>query len=232
MIRTYKIDLVHQIKSLRYVFIILMSFIILFYIMAYNQIIIPQLEFYLGISLFFFGPAIYLHINYLFENYKVVLSINHIAESFVLEKDGQQHSYKFSDIMSLERHLGIYYRDTVDQAGRKVAAWTPYGYLNLRLNDGKYFNLTCLMVDIQNPPFISTHTYFRFIPYAKASPPLREKREIASENFKNEVSYYEYTFKDLPNHQLEKKIKNYKSYVKAAIEASRKILESRKQIKQ
>lgn len=231
---TYKIDFVHQVKSLRYVLIGLTAFIILFYIMTYHQRVTFEFFFFvcLPIPLLLFGPAIYLHLNYLFENYRVVLSVDHVTKSFVLRKGGQQYIYKFSDIISLEQHLGIYYRDRIDRAGRRLASWTPYGYLNLRLKDGQYFNLTCLMVDIHNPPFMSTDTYFRFFPYSRPSKSLSERKKIAADSFQNEVSHYKFNFKDLPNHQLEEKIRDYKTYDKASVEASRQILKSRKEIKQ
>ncbi|WP_113654779.1 hypothetical protein [Pedobacter namyangjuensis] len=234
MENTYKIDFVHQVKSLRYVLVGLIAFIILFYIMTYHQSFTLELVFFvcLPIPLLLFGPAIYLHLSYLFENYGVVLSVDHITKSFVLKKNGHRHIYEFSDIISLEQHLGIYYRDRVDRAGRRIAPWTPYGYLNLRLKDGQYFNLTCIMVNIHNPPFMPTDTYFRFFPYSKPSKSLSEKKKLAIENFKNEVSHYKQNFRDLPNHQLEEKIRNYKTYYKASVEASRQILKSRKEIKQ
>jgi hypothetical protein len=231
---TYKIDFVHQLKSLRYVLIGLTAFVILFYIMTYHQRVTLELVFFvcLPIPILLFGPAIYLHLNYLFENYGAVLSVDHITKSFVLRKGGQRHIYEFSDIISLEQHLGIYFRDRVDRAGRRIVPWTSYGYLNLRLKDGQYFNLTCLMVDIHNPPFDPTDTYFRFFPYSRPSKSLSEKKKIAKENFKNEVSYYKENFRDLSNHQLEEKIRDYKTYDKASVEASRQILKSRKEIKQ
>ena len=70
MENTYKIDFVHQVKSLRYVLVGLIAFIILFYIMTYHQSFTLELVFIvcLPIPLLLFGPAIYLHFSYLFEN--------------------------------------------------------------------------------------------------------------------------------------------------------------------
>lgn len=229
---TYKIRFLPQIKSLRYVLVGLTGFIIFFYLITphYFQNLTFEVFFFmfLPIPLLIFGPAIYLHLDYLFENYGLTLNVDQFSKSFVITKGRKQHLYKFSDIISLEQHLGIYFRDRVDRAGRRLAPWTPYGYLNLRLKDGKDFNLTCLMVDIHNPPFMPTDTYFRFFPYSKHSKSIAEKKKIVIENFENEVSHYKLNFKDLTNHQLEEKIRNYKTYDKASVEASRQILKSRK----
>jgi hypothetical protein len=156
------------------------------------------------------------------------MKVDRAKNTLVIIQRGKVDFYHISSIISAERHLGIYYRNKIDRVGRRRAPWTPYSYLDVKLSDGRRIKLTCLMIDTKNPPFRPTHTYYRFFPYLKKATTLYEKREIIKENYKNEVSYYKQTLKDLSTQRLEEKIKNFKNYSKASVEAAKQLLAARK----
>lgn len=112
-------------------------------------------------------PAIYLHITYLIDNWGTILHVDRKQDSFKVTTKNKELNYKFQDIASSELNLGIYYKNQVDNKGRKPAPWTNYGYLRLKLKDGQEFTFTSLMVDLHKLSLPVTTTKFRLIPSLK-----------------------------------------------------------------
>lgn len=86
------------------------------------------------------------------------------------ELQGSLHKdfiYKFEDIENTELNLGIYYKNQIDNRERWPAPWTNYGYLKLRMKDGKEFLFTSLMIDLSKLSLPVTTTKFRLIPSIK-----------------------------------------------------------------
>lgn len=177
--------------------------------------------------LMFAVPTIYLHLNYYIKNIGLEMAIDDIGEQISFVKNGNEHVFKISNIKCVEQHLGIYYRNRIDFAGRRIAPWTPYGYFLLKFDNGNQFYVTCLMVDVTSPPFDITHTYFRFFPYLRKGFNLLEKRKVANEDYENQISFYKSNFKLHSQEELKEKIVNEKTYEKAAVEAARQLLKSK-----
>ena len=232
MENTYRTKFVLHIKSLKYVLIGSALSFLVFYFNLLNQKEIFDLKAFaygaLPVYLVLFAPALYLHITYYIENFGLEIKIDEKNNRLIIIKRGKEYFYSLSNIISVEQHLGLHYRDRIDFLGRKMAPWTTYGYLTIKLNDGLRFRLTCLMVDIHNPPFKTTHTFFRSFPYLKIGKEFSDKRAIIKQNFENEISNYKLTFKNHTDQQLEEKIKKYKTYDKASVEASKQLLAKRK----
>jgi hypothetical protein len=112
-------------------------------------------------------PAIYLHITYLIDNWGTILHVDKGQNSLTIKTKNEDISYKFEDIENTELNLGIYYKNKIDNRGRWPAPWTNYGYLKLKLKDGKEFMFTSLMVDLSKLPMPVTTTRFRLIPFLK-----------------------------------------------------------------
>lgn len=225
----YRTTFIRHIKSLKYV-LIQLSLLILFFILP-GQIQLLESKVVVCVALFvcfmLFFPPLYLHITYYFENIGLEIKIDELSNMLTILKGRKEYVYSLSNIISVERSLGLYYKDRIRFSRREFDSWTPYGYLTIKLNDGLSFRLTCLMIDIHNPPFQTTHTFFRFFPYLTVGKKFSEKRAIVKQNFENEISNYKSTFKNYSNRQLEEKIKNYKTYDKASVEASKQLLANR-----
>jgi len=228
----YNTRFIFHIKSLRFVLIGFVISLLVFYFILNNQndkFSLCAFTFgVLPIFLIFFAPALYLHATYYFKNFGQKIIINESQSKLTVVKYEKQFSYCYSSIVSVEQHLGIFYRNRIDRLGRRSTPWTPYGYIEIKLDNGLHFQMTSLMVDIQNPPFAITHTYFRFFPYLKTLEEISEKRAALNEKYMNEISYYKATFKNHTDQQLKEKIINAKNYKKASVEASKQLLNNRK----
>lgn len=223
----YNTKVVNHIKSLRYVLIGL-AFVLLFcYFIAFTEkdTVNPK-DLLPGAILWMIlgAPAIFLHISYYIKNFGLKIIIDKDQNTLMVSKFGTVHSYNFSDIISTEQHLAIYHKNRIDNVTRKTAPWTPYGYLLVKFNDGLQVYFTSLMIDVLNPPVITTCTYFTLFPYLKSGIEFSKKRIAVNENYENKISHYKLTFGNHSDLQLNEKIINSKTYDKAAVEAARRLL--------
>jgi len=232
MENVYRTKFILHIKSLRFVLIGFVISLLVFYFILNSQNEKFSLHAFifgvLPIFLIFFAPALYLHMTYYFKNFGQKITVDESQSKLTVVKYEKQFSYCYSNIVIVEQHLGIFYRNRIDRLGRRLTPWTPYGYIEIKLDNGLRFQMTSLMVDIQNPPFVITHTYFRFFPYLKTQEEISEKRTTLNEKYKNEISYYKATFKNHTDQQLKEKIIHAKTYKKASVEASKQLLNNRK----
>ena len=226
----YKTRVVNHIQSLKYILIgIPLVFLVCRFIaFMENKTINPE-----GLIpgailvLIFVAPAAFLHITYYTENFGLKIVIDESQNTLMLSKSGKAHSYRFSDIISVEQHLAIYHKNRIDRLSRREAPWTPYGYLLVKFNDGLQVYVTSLMLDVLNPPVMTTHTYFRFFPYMKSGIEFSKKRIVVNKEYENKISQYKVTFNHHSDRQLNEKIINSKTYDKAAVEAARQVLATR-----
>lgn len=226
----YKTRVVNHIQSLKYILIGIPVVFLVCYFIAFieKNTINPEGLILVAIfALVFVAPAIFLHISYYIKNFGLKIIIDESQNTLILSKSGKEHFYHFSDIISTEQHLAIYHKNRIDRLNRRIAPWTPYGYLLLKFNDGLQVYVTSLMLDVLNPPITTTHTYFRFFPYMKSGIEFSKKRIVVNENYENKISQYKSTFNQHSDRQLNEKIINSKTYDKAAVEAARRVLASR-----
>lgn len=226
----YKTKVVNHIQSLKYILIGLpLVFLICYFIAFMEKNTINPEGLMVGaiLALIFVAPAVFLHISYYIENFGLKIIIDESQNTLMVSKSGKVHSYSFSDIILAEQHLAIYHKNRIDHLNRRIAPWTPYGYLFLKFNDGLQVYVTSLMLDVLNPPITTTHTYFRFFPYMKSGIEFSKKRIVVNENYENKISQYKATFNHHSDRQLNEKIINSKTYDKAAVEAARQVLATR-----
>lgn len=229
----YKTGVLNHIKSLRYVLLYSSVIPLCFYFIVFiekSAINLGGLMLLATPVLLFVGPAIYLHISYYLENFRLKVIIDERQNTLILNKSGKEQAYHFSNLISVEQHLAIYYKNRIDHVSRREAPWTPYGYLLLKFNDGLEVYVTSLMLDVVHPPIIPTHTYFRYFPYMKAGIEFSKRRVAVIEYYENEISQYKSNFKNHTDQQLNEKLINWKTYDKAAVEAARQLLAIRTSI--
>jgi hypothetical protein len=114
-------------------------------------------------------PAFYVHLTYLINNWNTILIVNQDQNEFTIKTNAKYFTYKYENIQETELNLGIYYKNQIDNRGRKIAPWTNYGYLKLKLNDGNVFIFTSLMIDLEKMPFPISITRFRLFPIISSS---------------------------------------------------------------
>jgi len=152
MENVYRTKSILHIKSLRFVLIgSALSFLIFYLILTSQKEEFNLRAFMFGalpIFLIFFTPALYLHMTYYFKNFGQKIIVDESQSRLTVVKYGKQFTYSYSNIISVEQHLGIFYRNRIDRVGRRLAPWTPYGYIEIKLDNGLRFQMTSLMVDI------------------------------------------------------------------------------------
>jgi len=167
----FQIDLRHQIKSfekglITFVFVFL-GVIGFGLFNVFDLVDLSTYTSFILTCLLFSLPAIYLHISYLIDNRGKVLTVDIKGKRFTITVQNQHFNYQFEDIENAELNRGIYYKNQLDNRGRLPAPWTNYGYLRLKLKDGREFMLTSLMVDLKKLSLPVTTTKFRLHPYLK-----------------------------------------------------------------
>jgi hypothetical protein len=167
---TFKVDLKHQFKSLKYCRLIGILLIIIptaIYALGWW----PVFDFnFLGVILLalfiFLLPAFYLHITYYIQNKNALFRITDNSQYFYSDKE-RELQFKLKDIDVIEQHIGIYHENNIDFANRRTAPWTNYHYIKIQLRNGEHFFLTSLMIDYKSFPMHIYTTKFRYIPYLK-----------------------------------------------------------------
>lgn len=211
MENVYKVRLMLHLKSLRSpIIFVSLVMLVTFYISHYKG----KYDFnsyalgVLPIVLITFAPTLYLHITYYLKNTGLTVKVDKGQDILTIHRSGHEQIHRFSNIVSVDQHMGIYYKDYDHQ---RRMPWTSYGFLIIKLDNGEQLCLTSLMLDIQNSPFKIAHTYFKFFPYLTPGMEIHEKRMILNETFDNEVSYYKFNFKEHSDEQLKEKIVNQKN---------------------
>lgn len=167
----FQIDLRHQIKSFEKGLITFaLVFVALVGFGLFDVFDLSSLSTYISFvlaCLLFSIPAIYLHVSYLVNKRRTVLVVDRKSRKFSVTTQEGDFNYDFEDIENAELNLGIYYKNQLDNRGRWPAPWTNYGYLKLKLKDGREFKLTSLMIDMNKLPLHVTLTKFRLHPFLK-----------------------------------------------------------------
>lgn len=130
------------------------------------------------VFLIFLLPAIYLHIEYLLENYNTRLTIDYRNKQLNIKRGKTNYDYSFEDILESILYRSIYYKNEVDNAHRWKTVFSDYGYWFMRFNDGERFFFTSLMINISEKPLIeSTETRYLFFTNIKESELAKEELE-------------------------------------------------------
>ena len=154
------------------------------------------------------------------------MTVDNYSKRISITEQNEATTFSFDDIHFVEQHLGIYYKNKIDNRGRWTTAWTNYGYLKLKLKNGKTFFLSSLMLDLFNPPMTITQTKYRFIPFFdKQEISIEEKRKWIEDDRQEKVNNYMEKFADLSIETLQEKVNNPDRYEPEAVTASNKLLE-------
>ncbi len=180
---------------------------------------------YLLWNLVFFLPSFFLHLTYFYLNRKTQLTIDDSKGQYSIKDTGSQYDFTISDIQIVEQHLGIYFKNKIDNYGRFIMPWTGYGYIKVKLTNERTFYFSSLMLDLQLPPFPNSQAKFRALPFIdRHDLEVAETRKIIENEEQIKFNSYIEKFSNLPREILEEKVANPKQYEPAAIAASKKLL--------
>jgi len=168
---TFKIDLKHQFKSLKYcrlLGILLIITPLAIYMLGWWPFVDFRFFGYmLSVLFIFLLPVFYLHITYYIKNRKASFIIFGNSNLYLYSDKNKRFEFKQKDIEVIEQHIGIYHENNLDFANRRSALWTNYHYVKIRLKTRDHFFLTSLMIDYKCFPMHIYTTKYRFIPYLK-----------------------------------------------------------------
>ena len=231
MTKTFTINIGHQFKSIKEGLLLLLWQPVGLTVAHLIGIISiddypAALVIFLIFDLLFFLPAFYLHLAYYLDNRKTILTIDTYSKCISITKQDKAETFSFDDIHIVEQHLGIYHKNKTDHLGRLPTPWMNYGYLKLKLKNGKTIFLSSLMLDLINPPLAITLTKYRFLPYLdRQEISIEEKRKRIEHDRHEKINSYMEKFADLSIETLQEKVNNPNRYEPEVITASIKLLE-------
>jgi hypothetical protein len=167
-------------------------------------------------------PAVVIYLNYYRENRNTKFTLDFNEEKIFITKDGIEKEYLKAEIKQSTYHLGIYYKNAIDRAGRIPMLISDFGYWDLQFKNGDRYFLTNILHDFlhETPKVPKTKYRFRIYPYIKkndSKQPINlnkrpEKEKTLTEQFIEK-------FKTKNEKQLLEILDNRKGYQKEAVKA-------------
>ena len=173
-------------------------------------------------------PSLLIYLDYYFENKDTSFTLDFESKKIKITQNGMTKEYTINDVAESNYHLGIYYKNAIDRAGRIPMLVSDFGYWDLKFKNGDRYYLTNILHDfIHDTPFLGKTKYrFRMFTYinksdSKKAVALKEKRE------KNAVEKFVEKFQSKTESELNEILNNKKSYQKEAIEAAKIIMKNK-----
>ncbi|AUC16537.1 hypothetical protein BTO06_15880 [Tenacibaculum sp. SZ-18] len=188
--------------------------------------------FIIGFTIITNIPAVILYLNYYFENRNTEFTLDYEQLKISITKDGVKKEYQKNEIEKSTYHLGIYYKNAVDRAGRIPMLISDFGYWDIQFKNGDRYYLTNILHDFlhQTPLLLKTRYRFRIYPYINKKDNrkgINLFEEPKKEKTLTEKFIEQYQSKN--ERQLREILDNKKSYQKEAVEAA-EILMKRKNV--
>jgi hypothetical protein len=177
-------------------------------------------------------PAVVIYLNYYRENKNTKFTLDFKEEKIFITKDGIEKEYSRAEIKKSTYHLGIYYKNAIDRAGRIPMLISDFGYWDLQFKNGDRYFLTNILHDFlhESPKIPKTKYRFRIYPYIKKNDnkqAINLNRKPKKEKTLTETFIEK--FKNKNENQLLEILDNRKSYQKEAVQAV-EILMKRKNV--
>lgn len=178
-------------------------------------------------------PTIAIFLNYYFENRNTSFSLDWKTKQVSITQNGITKSYEKEDIEKSTYHLGIYYKNAIDRAGRIPMMISDFGYWELEFKNGDKYYLTNILHDfIHNQPFFKNTKYrFRMFTYvnksdSKEAVELKRIKEQYTAKTRKERLREIYKQKSIS--ELEYIVDNQKLYMENAREVASELIQERK----
>jgi len=173
-------------------------------------------------------PSLLIYLDYYFENKNTSFTLDFDSKKIEITQNGMTKVYTINDVAESNYHLGIYYKNAIDRAGRIPMLVSDFGYWDLKFKNGDRYYLTNILHDfIHDTPFLGKTKYrFRMFTYidksdSKKAVNLRLIRE------KNLTLKFVEKFKSKTESELNEILKNKKMYQKEAVEAVEIIIKNK-----
>lgn len=163
-------------------------------------------------------PTIIIYLNYYYENRSTSFSLDWKTKQISITQEGVTKNYQKEDIKKSTYHLGIYYKNVIDSAGRIPMLISDFGYWDLEFENGDRYFLTNILHDfIHDQPFIENTKYrFRMFTYVNKSD-TKEEVELKKVKEKNLTEKFVEKFQLKSESELKEILNNKSKYQKEAV---------------
>lgn len=173
-------------------------------------------------------PTIIIYLNYYYENRSTSFSLDWKTKQISITQEGVTKNYQKEDIKKSTYHLGIYYKNVIDSAGRIPMLISDFGYWDLEFENGDRYFLTNILHDfIHDQPFIENTKYrFRMFTYVNKSD-TKEEVELKKVKEKNLTEKFVEKFQLKSESELKEILNNKSKYQKEAVKAVEIIIKNK-----
>ena len=170
-------------------------------------------------------PSILIYLHYYFENRNTSFILDFESKTITITQNGITKEYSKKEVETSHYHLGIYYKNAIDRAGRMPMLISDFGYWDLTFKNGDRYFLTNLLHDfIHDPPFLMKTRYrFRIFPYVNKSDykkTLNLFKELERKKEKSRTEKFVDQFQSKSEAQLKDILVNRSKYQKEAVKAA------------
>ncbi|WP_160130462.1 hypothetical protein [Kordia antarctica] len=180
---------------------------------------------FVGVMLLLNLQTIILLIDYYVRNKETIVEIDTASKYITISKKGHFKKYEFSEIETSTYHLGIYYKQAIDNWVREYAIHSDFGYWDLKFKNGDRYYISNLIVDfLHEYAFIKKTKYrFRFFPYINTS---NSKKAVKLKRAKEKTNIEKFVekFQSKNEKQLREILDNKTKYQKDAVKAAEIVL--------
>ncbi|APD06266.1 hypothetical protein UJ101_00728 [Flavobacteriaceae bacterium UJ101] len=180
------------------------------------------------IFLIFNLPNIIIYLNYYRENRYTKINIDTKNNSIGIVKNGISKQYKITEVKSSIYHLGIYYKNRIDNAMRWKMINSDLAYWDLEFKNGDRYYISNLLVDfLHDKPFVDNTKYrFRMFQYINKSD-SKEALGLKQVQEKNRTEKFVMKFQSKSESELNEILNNKSKYQKEAVKAVEIIMKNK-----
>ncbi|GGI56864.1 hypothetical protein GCM10011444_11730 [Winogradskyella haliclonae] len=173
-------------------------------------------------------PNFIIYLDYYKQNRDTKIEIDSELGSIGIVKNGISKQYKISEIKSSIYHLGIYYKNRIDNARRWKMINSDLAYWDLEFKNGDRYYISNLLVDfLHEKPFVDNTKYrFRMFQYINKSD-SKEVVELKQVQEKNRTEKFVEKFQSKSESELNEILNNKSKYQKEAVKAVEIIMENK-----
>lgn len=176
-------------------------------------------------------PAVLIYLNYYFENKNTSFILDHSSKKITIIKNGSTKEYQQNDVETSIYHLGIYYKNAIDRAGRIPMFISDFGYWELKFKNGENYYLSNILHDfIHDEPFLDNTKYrFRMFTYIKKSDSKEaiQLKRIKDKNSKKRRDRLRELYSQKSLSELKYIVENQDLYMENAREVAGEIIKER-----
>lgn len=201
-----------------------------YYLKTDEQLVFIFLLIKIIFALFFIHnlPNFIIYLDYYKENKDTKITIDTENDSIRIIKNGIIKQYKITEVKSSVYHLGIYYKNRIDNAMRWKMISSDLGYWDLEFNNGERYYISNLLVDfLHDIPIVNNTKYrFRIFQYINKSD-SKEAIELKQVQEKNKTEKFVEKFQSKSESELNEILNNKSKYQKEAIKAVEIIIQNK-----